>query len=221
LPAVLVRPVRCIQSAAAFDAPQYGQQFRGVNFGNWPRPDPREHVKLKAAKDLFGVGRCPRRLVPGKPFPRHSLEAMGCPFDDGPLPRFTVQARIDTAGQKLPRFIAFLTGLGNGNVRISAKGKSLLFSLGAIVHPPQFPAIGVHQQVKPAFISQLVRLGFWFGLAGLDVSQHAGLLQFDGIDFRKSPDTIISTNNNVGIGCYGARQQKTRKPLKLTGFETA
>ena len=55
LAAVLHRPVRGFQRAAALDAAKRGQQFRRGYRGDGPRAEPGEDVALETAQDLAGM----------------------------------------------------------------------------------------------------------------------------------------------------------------------
>ena len=75
-PAVLMRPVRCLDGAARFDAPQDLQKLRRRALADRAGAQPREDVPLEAPGDLAGVPRSPARGVLGEPLPRDRLEAV-------------------------------------------------------------------------------------------------------------------------------------------------
>jgi len=69
LAAILLSPVRRIQSTATLDAPKHFQHRRSGDFGNRIAADPGKTVHFQASNDFPGVRSSPLWHVLRKPFP--------------------------------------------------------------------------------------------------------------------------------------------------------
>ena len=101
--------------------------------------------------------------------------------------------------QLLAGFVAPLAGVGQAHVWVDADIKRLLLVIESVVHPPQLAALGRDKQVQAAFVAQLVGLVLWLGFAYFDVAQHGGAPVLMVPGSTNTPNTIKSTNNNVGL----------------------
>jgi len=149
---------------ALLHAPRDSQEVWRLQLGRGPAPDPREHVLGEPRFDLHAVRLHPVSLP--QPLPGDHLECVGAQFGARRGDGLAMLPGIDALGQELPSLVAALPGEGKRNVRVHTDRQKLLLPAEAVLQPPVAPSCGLHEQVQPAPVRQL--LGLVGGLGAAD-----------------------------------------------------
>ena len=163
LPAHFTQAACCEDDTLGFDLAKHCQQLRCLDLGNRQMADFWEDIRLQVAEGLVCRDLGPFVRFLGVPFAPQSLETVGMGDLLGPLGFLLRFAGVDTVGKQLPGLSLLLTGARQAHVGISTQGQRLALVQVAVVIAPIL-AGGIHQQVKPFLIGQLVRLVAGLGL---------------------------------------------------------
>jgi len=120
--------------------PKNGQQFRGLDLGDGPLPDPGEGVQLEPLDCGFRMDRGPAGRELLVPLPRNDLEAV-LHLAPRRLLSLADLSGISAVGDLLSRSVAPLPRINEGYLRVGAEGDAFLLVVEAVLEAPPLPPL--------------------------------------------------------------------------------